>query len=433
MESEPLPRRMNVARTPSALRIGFVYSRVPFPMMRGDQLTVANLLSFLSARGHAVDFYSLDTGGAMTAGQARWLEESCRTVKLYPHGAIDIALGIAAALLRGLPVQIGYFRNRALTADVRRAVAAGRYDILYVYYLRSAEVVPPAFAPGRTADFAGTRTAAFLAMQLSQTLNTRRIFENQTNAIKRAFYWLEQRLLRRYEARVWRRFTKCVLIGPADVAAIEDACRAEGQPEINNWVYGAHGTDTDKFRAALPSDVVPGRIVFSGSMFYEPNVQAIGWFVERCWPAIRARHPAATLFIVGRDPAPEVRALGGRDGIGVTGTVPDVGEYVRSAAVCINPMIAAGGMQNKLIEYMACAKAVVATPVANEGIGAPDGTLFICADAAAFTEGVCALLEDPERAAALGRAAREYVLRAWTWESHFEALEREFVNALAAG
>jgi glycosyltransferase involved in cell wall biosynthesis len=272
-------------------------------------------------------------------------------------------------------------------------------------------------------------TASFLALQLSQTLNTKRMANNERSRLKRGIYRLETALMGRYEARVWQDFNRVVLIGPADVAAVKEQCRAHGQPEIDNWIYGAHGTDTDKYVPARPSEVVAGRVIFSGSMIYPPNIQAVLWFVENVWPKVRTSVPEATFVIQGRDPVPVLVELDGRDGIWVTGTVPDVGVLIRSAQVCVNPMLAAGGMQNKLIEYMACSKAVVGSSVANEGIRAPGNALVVADTPDLFAEAVIRLLKNPEAAANLGAAAREYVLSEWTWEKHFLELEEAFYTA----
>lgn len=428
-----LPKVMDCTVTTRPLRILVLYSRVPFPMMRGDQLTVAHLLSFLKARGHAVDLLTVDADGEMSPAQAEWLHAACRRVDIVQHSPLARFWGLVRGVVRLRPLQVGLFDSPILARMARNRIAAGDYDIVYCYYLRSVTAVPVSFAPDRTQVFAGRRTAAFLAMQLSQTLNTRRIHENASGA-KRLLFGLEWRLIRRFEARIWRRFTKVMLIGPKDVEAVEEACRAEGQPVIANWLYGAHGTDLDAFHAADPAEVIGNRIIFSGSMLYPPNVQAVLWFHAHCWPAIRAARPDAEWYIVGRDPVPEVLALGGADGITVTGTVPDVGVEIRRAAVCINPMLAAGGMQNKLIEYMACGKAIVATTVANEGIQAPAGAVLRIADRAEdFTREVLALLDNPQAAANQGEAARAYALGSWTWEAHFLKLEAAFEAALGAG
>ena len=400
-------------------------------MMRGDQLTVAHLISFFRARGHMVDLYALDVQGRMTPDQEDWLRASCRRVNIYAHPTLTRIVGGVRGLFRRQPLQVGIFHNYRLKSDLFAATRQGEYDILHCYYMRSAPDIPVELTlarDGRVPD--GPRVASFLAMQLSQSLNTRRIRDNENGWFKKKFYAFEAELCAQYEARVWQDFTRSVLIGPKDVAALESVCRSENQPIIDNWVYGAHGTDTDMLKPAAPDEIVPGRVVFSGSMQYQPNIQAVQWFVEHCWPAVRAACPQAELIVQGRDPVPAIRALHGRDGIVVTGTVPEVGAIIRSAVVCINPVLAAGGMQNKLIEYMASNKAVVATSVANEGIRAPADALVIADDPSSFAQAVVALLSDPDKATELGDRARDHVVEHWSWEAHFLKLETSFLTAL---
>lgn len=418
-----LPKTMNVEPAIRRLRIAMVYSRLPFPMMRGDQLTVAHLISFLHQRGHTVDLYDMALDGHLEPEQESWLRTACSRVALYPQSKAAKLAGLLKGAIRLQPFQVGLFDNPKLAADLKAAIAEDNYDVIYCYYPRTAPAVP---------NLVGAKNGpkTFLALQLSQTLNTERMARAETNPLKRAVYHIEAKLMGAFEARIWQRFHRVVLIGPADVAAIQAQCAAHNQPEINNWIYGAHGTDTDKFVPATLREVVPNRLVFSGSMLYAPNIQAVLWFVANVWPIIRRSEPEATFIVQGRDPAPEIMALDGKDGITVTGTVPDVGVIIRSANVCVNPMLAAGGMQNKLIEYLACGKATVATTIANEGIMAPSDTLMIADSAQDFAAAVLHLLRNPEEAAALAGRGRKYVLENWTWERHFLALEQQFFHAL---
>lgn len=424
MVNKQLPRRMTCSSTSQRpLRIAFVYSRIPFPMMRGDQMTVAHLISFLAARGHAVDLYTLAVDGEMSSEQSEWLEQACRNVRIYPQSRRSKLVGLALGTLSLMPFQVSIFRNPALKRDLARTIDADGYDIVYCYYPRTSGAIPRAVKDMKA-------TASFLALQLSQTLNTQRMARNETKPLKRLLYRAETVLMSRFESRIWRDFNKVVLIGPADVEAVKQQCRIHHQPEIDNWIYGAHGTDTDKYIPAVPSEIVSGRVIFSGSMLYPPNIQAVLWFAKNVWPQVRAEVPDATLVVQGRDPVADILDLDGRDGIWVTGTVPDVGVLIRSAQVCVNPMLAAGGMQNKLIEYMACNKAVVASAVANEGIRAPGEALVIADTPEAFAAEVIRLLKDPAAAEQLGASARSYVLSNWTWEKHFLDLEGAFYDSI---
>lgn len=421
--SHTLPKSMSCGPAKRKLRIAIVYSRVPFPMMRGDQMTVAHLISFLSARGHSVDLHTLPLDGTMTPPQAEWLHSVCNKVSFYPHGRARRLWGLITGVLHGLPFQIGMFSNPALKRALRDAANRGDYDLIYCYYPRTAPSVPHLSG-------GGCRTPTVLALQLSQTLNTERMAQQESNPLKRLVYALEARMMGRFESHIWQDFDRVVLIGPADVEAVRESCRRHGQPEIDNWIYGAHGTDTEKLVPATPAEIVPKRVVFSGSMLYPPNIQAVLWFVEGVWPKVIAEVPEASFIIQGRDPASEILRLHGKNNVVVTGTVQDVGEIIRSAQVCVNPVLAAGGMQNKLIEYMASAKAVVASSVANEGIQAPSEVLVVADGEEAFARAVLELLDSLDSAIELGERAREYVTRRWTWEAHFLQLESDLMALL---
>jgi len=231
-----------------------------------------------------------------------------------------------------------------------------------------------------------------------------------------------------YEGRIWKEFTKTVLIGAKDVEEIERICEQIGERKIDNTVFGAHGTDINRFTRRDIKEI-KNCLVFSGTMKYEPNAQAISWFCADVWPLIKSAIPNAVLMIVGRDPTHEVVKLGELENVTVTGEVPEPANYIAKASVCINPMLAAGGMQNKLLEYMASGKAVVATQVANEGINAPPNeALIIANDCQTFAESVIKLLRDEKLRKHLGQNARRYVENHWTWEAHFMKLEKDMYS-----
>lgn len=418
-QPEKMPGKMNVPPAPRQFSIAIAYSRAPLPMTRADQMTVAHLIAFLAARGHAVDLYALDSAEPMTADQRAWLDARCRSVRLFPHGLWRRLAGLGRGLIGGLPLQVGWFLNGAQCRAVRAGMA--ETDLGYCYYIRSAEALRGASSEKPT----------FLAMQLSQSLNTRRMMAHYRNLRERLIYAIESRLIRGYEARIWRDFSRTVLIGAQDEAEIRGICRDRGWPEIDNVVYGPHGTDIGRFKPRDDVAPAPCSLVFNGVMRTYTNVHAITWFVDRVWPLIRQQEPRATLAIVGRSPRPEVLALARHDGISVTGEVADPADHIAQAAVCIDPVQAGAGMQNKLIEFMAMAKPIVATTVANEGIGATPGEHLVLADAPAdMAAAILALFNDSAWAKAMGDAARAFVRKSWSWEAHFLHLEAEMIAAM---
>ncbi|MEA3063687.1 MAG: hypothetical protein QOJ27_115, partial [Sphingomonadales bacterium] len=159
-------------------------------------------------------------------------------------------------------------------------------------------------------------------------------------------------------------------------------------------------------------------IVFTGQMDYSPNIDAVSWFARDVLPLL----PGARFAIVGRKPAEAVRRLAGPR-IVVTGAVPDVRSWLAAADVAVAPLRIARGIQNKVLEAMAMARPVVASPAAFEGIeAAPGRHLLVAEGAGAQAEAIAALLGDPARAAAMGQAARRHMLERYRWEARLAPL-----------
>ncbi|AQT78734.1 hypothetical protein B1R94_04940 [Mycolicibacterium litorale] len=418
------------------MRIAFVYCRNPLPMRRADQITVAHLIEFLSARGHIVDLFCLDGDGqgnsdnALASADIEWLEERCASVTHVRQNRGRALLGAFGALLTGKPLQIGWLSRAQLSKALAAAMEETAYDVLYAYYFRSAETVVSAM---KRPSAQQNRVPTVLAMQLSQTLNTRRIRDDATTVVSRLLFGLESRLIARYEARIWQKFDRTALIGPKDVDAIASECRAQGLPEIDNWFYSPHGTDVTRFRPRPDLSPEPGTVLFAGTLFYPPNIQAATWLATAIWPLVRRQVPTARLRIVGRDPDSAVLALASEaEGIEVIGSVPDLAEYMLQAAVCVNPVRAAGGMQNKLIEYLSSGRPVVATRVANEGIRAPESVLQLADSAEEFADAIVKFLLDPSSAEEMGKQAREFARTQWSWEAHFLTLEANLASLASA-
>ncbi|MBH1999010.1 MAG: TIGR03087 family PEP-CTERM/XrtA system glycosyltransferase [Sphingomonadaceae bacterium] len=157
-------------------------------------------------------------------------------------------------------------------------------------------------------------------------------------------------------------------------------------------------------------------LVFTGQMDYRPNVEAVESFARHTLPAIRAVHADACFAIVGRNPSKAVEALTAIEGVVVTGGVPDVRGWLAAADVVVAPLRIARGIQNKVLEAMAMGRPVVASSQAAEGIDARDEAHFLIADdPAGEAERIIALLADPVRAAALGRAARGRMEERYRW------------------
>jgi sugar transferase (PEP-CTERM/EpsH1 system associated) len=192
-------------------------------------------------------------------------------------------------------------------------------------------------------------------------------------------------------------------------------CREFGIAKVTPM---ALGVDADYFSPpATPPE--PGSLVFVGSMDWYPNEDGIFWFVRQVYPLIRQSAPHARLTVVGRNPSARLRAVAAADpSVEITGTVEDVRPYLGRAEAVVVPLRIGGGTRIKIFEAMSAGRPVVSTTLGAEGLPVKAGREILLADEpAAFARAVVGLLENPAQREAIGRAAREKVVRDHSWET----------------
>jgi polysaccharide biosynthesis protein PslH len=237
------------------------------------------------------------------------------------------------------------------------------------------------------------------------------------------------RLLGALDRRAWRRYERRVMASADVVVALTERDRRAlaplaGRTPLVCIPLGVTLPD----RAADPIGGEPASLLFVGNYMHPPNADAAERLVREIFPRVRARAPAAVLRIVGPNPPP---GLGDHEGVEVTGEVPDVRPYLDRASVVVAPLRLGGGMRVKVAEALAAGKAVVASGLAAEGLGARDGDQLLLADSTdAVADAAAALLLDPARRAALGSRARSWAAEHLAWDAPAAAFERLYDSLL---
>jgi sugar transferase (PEP-CTERM/EpsH1 system associated) len=210
-----------------------------------------------------------------------------------------------------------------------------------------------------------------------------------------------------------------LFVSEAEAQLFRERTRAQRVHAVENGIDTATFDPGASFRRL---EAVAPLLVFTGQMDYRPNVEGVVWFAESVFPHIRLRHPDAQFAIVGRKPDAAVAALAKLPGVTVTGEVPDVRPWVAAASVVVAPLKLARGVQNKVLEAMAMARPVVASPAAATGID-HGGAIEVGEGVGGMADAVNALLDDPVRAAELGRAARQRVIDHYSWDAKLAVLD----------
>ncbi|MEA3543273.1 MAG: TIGR03087 family PEP-CTERM/XrtA system glycosyltransferase [Pseudomonadota bacterium] len=385
----------------------FLCHRVPFPPDRGDKIRSCHMLKCLAqiASVHVGCFADDDRDMRFAAD----LAQVAASQRVLRRDRSKLVAGLTG-LAKRQSMLVSLFDHPGLHRWVRQTLAERPIRAVFAYSAQMAHFVPP-LAPGIRfmMDFVDFDSAKYAA------------YGQQGSGPMAWINRREGRLLFDFERRVAARAHLSSFVSEAEAALFRAATGLDAQ----RIVAVENGVALDYFDPAAPIDPIDpvqgGQgplLVFTGQMDYRPNVGAVDSFARDVLPRIRAVHPDARFAIVGRKPAASVQALADLPGVIVTGGVPDVRGWLAAAHVVVAPLRIARGIQNKVLEAMAMARPVVASPQAAEGIDARDGDhLLVAVNPAQEAERVLALLADPARAQALGLAARARMEQRYRWSA----------------
>jgi sugar transferase (PEP-CTERM/EpsH1 system associated) len=403
------------------MRILWLKSDLLPPLDTGGKLRTWHLLRHL-ARHHEITYLAFAEPGRSPVDFERMREVAAR-VETVPRnepgkGSLRFYADAATHIFDPLPYAVAKYRSRAYQRRFRELVAERAFDLVVCDFLFPAVNLPPAL-----------NCAAVLFTHNVESEIWRRHAATRTGVISRLLYRMQHQRMLRYESRTLRRFDAILAVSDAD----RDTFARLYADAVRRPVHIVPtGVDTGFFvPSATPAR--PAEIVFTGSMDWLPNEDAMRFFCRQVLPLIRAEEPDVRLSIVGRAPTPSVRSLAEEAGVRVTGRVDDVRPYIGEAAVYIVPLRIGGGTRLKIYEAMAMGKAVVSTTVGAEGLPVVDGTHLVIADEpAAFARSVLTLIRDKARRDRLGANARALVVERYDWSAVAGALE-EPLKRVAAG
>ncbi len=239
---------------------------------------------------------------------------------------------------------------------------------------------------------------------------------------------IQWRKLRRFERQVCQQADRVVCVSEADAAAVQQL-----DPALRPVVV-PNGVDTEFYRreAVTPLDLPPHSLVFTGTMDFRPNVDAMLWFASEVLPLVKRAVPDVHLYIVGQRPHARLDALRADPAITITGAVEDTRPYTSAADVYVVPLRMGGGTRLKLLEALALQTPIVSTTLGAEGFEVThDRELWLADDAAAFAKAIEDLLANRDRAHALGLAGRVFAVEHYDWRRIVPKLE-EVYRTLAA-
>jgi polysaccharide biosynthesis protein PslH len=314
-------------------------------------------------------------------------------------GSSAFAGALAKSWFSRLPVDLWKWRSATMREQVRTILKHSPPDICVADFLVAVANLPRI-----------KRVPVVLFEHNVEFMIWQRLASLERRPVHRALLEIEWRKVRQAEK------TACTNADLTIAVSEEDQRQLEQLAPNSRIAAISTGVDTAFFKPA-GRPVVANRLVFTGSMDWYPNEDAMLHFGEHILPRIRARVPDVSVAVVGRNPSTHLRDRAHEMGLIVTGTVNDVRPYMDEAAVYIVPLRAGGGTRLKIFEALAMGKAVVSTTVGAEGLALTDGRdVCLADDPDEFAGAVIALLDDPARRRSLGDAGRLLVETRYSWD-----------------
>lgn len=383
----------------------FLAHRAPYPPDRGDRIRSYHLVKALAALApvHVIAFADDDADAAAADGLRQMVASLTTVVRTRSRLA-----GGLAALAQRQPVSIAMFDDAAIRQAVDRLLAERPIDTLFVFSGQMATYVPRDLGGRRfIMDFVDVDSAKFAAYAADATVPMRWIHAR------------EARLLARFEQSVAAQADASLFVSEAEAALFRAGAPGARIEPLENGIDLA-GFDPSQPWAKPP--IGTPFLLFTGQMDYAPNIEAVEAFARGPFALIRTARPDIRFVIAGRAPTRSVQRLADLPGVVVTGAVPDMRPWLAHAAAVVAPLLTARGIQNKVLEAMSMARPVVASPAAHEGIDALDGRDLIVCPLERMAPAIVGLLSNPDRATAIGRAARARMVARYGWDARLAGL-----------
>ncbi|MGH6967662.1 MAG: TIGR03087 family PEP-CTERM/XrtA system glycosyltransferase [Stellaceae bacterium] len=394
----------------------FLAHRLPYPPDKGDKIRSWPILRYLAARHrvHLGTFYDDPRDTAHIPA----LEQICASVCALPLRPLPARVRSLVGLATGEALSARYFRDRRLMAWIDKTVARVRPRAAFVYCSAMAPYVTGLALERRVIDMVDLDSEKWLSYA-------------EAGGWLAPLYGREARRLLALERRAASEFDATLFVSMTEAERLEHRA-----PECAARVHVMpNGIDLDRFNPdrAYPNPFPRGRraAVFTGAMDYRPNADAACWFGNEVVPRLRRRWSNIDFWIVGANPTRAVRRLCSDANIRVTGRVPDVRPYLAHADMAVAPLRLARGLQNKVLEAMAMAKPLIATPLALAAFGfARNEEVFAAATPAEFVDMIALALSAKGRAVGLRGRAR--VAAEYRWETRLPLLDTLLAEAPVA-
>ena len=409
------------------MRILYLSLRCPYPPQRGDRIRSYHFIKQLSKRHEITLVFFAESDDDIAA--VKHLRPYCKRIEWVRFRSFFAKINTAVHFFSRLPLQVHYWYSQQMQHKINQLLQEEDIDLIHAQLFRMGQYVKDEKRVSKVLDLCDS-----LALNLSRRADL-------DCTPKRFLVRLEEKRVRSYEVEIMRSFDRGTVVAQFDKDYLlkqDEKLDLSVVPMGVDLKYFNHSntdesisTETDRqsgIHNGLTSEESIN-LLFTGTMNYFPNSDAVTYFCEDILPLIQERYPDVSFQIVGNHPTNQVKQLEKTKGVVVTGYVPDIRPYFEKATIFVAPLRAGSGIQTKNLEAMAMQAPVVTTSIGAMGLEAERGKELVIADTPeSFAENVIALIEDRERRESIARAGRKRVESSYDWNVLVERLEQVYTE-----
>lgn len=393
------------------LNILFVSATVPYPAIDGGRIRVLNLVQNL-CKFHNITLLCFITLSTDEQG-IRYLTDLGMDVIGIELKKTGLSI-IIHSIFHNKPLTIAKYFSHSMLNEINKLLESKKFDIIHFEMLHTGQYIE------------GIQNKDGIAIILDeQNIDSgiwSRLAKTEKNLIKKVLFYWQYRNFGKYERWICKNFDKCITVSKEDGNLLKSIC-----PEISIEVI-PNGVDPYYFNP-YDNEEDETKLIFTGSMDWQPNEDAVIYFCKEIFPLIRSELADMKFFIVGSNPTNKVLSLSNIPGVYVTGLVDDVRPYIADASIYVVPLRIGGGTRLKILQALAMKKAVVSTSIGCEGIDIePDRDLIVSDDPRDFARQVIMLSKNKDFRRKLGENGRTLILQKYDWKAIVGKLESLYIG-----